>query len=184
MSIDVNIGDVFYKIEATDHKQYYRKCRVCEGKKELTVNGITFKCPMCQAESDVLRVYGYFVRRYRVYAITDYIYNADWKYDGEKPKRKYDLYHKSGHGRYSYNCEHKTCTVNEMYFNESKGYFDCPAPSWRAIDSYLYSNYSLAVEVANKLTQEQVERVREYNEKNGTDYELPVFLIEHDKKSN
>ena len=40
---DVKIGDVFYRIEATDFRHFYRKCRDCEGKKIVTVNGVTFQ---------------------------------------------------------------------------------------------------------------------------------------------
>ena len=73
MSIEVKIGDVFYRVEPTDQKFYHRVCRACEGKKELTVNGITFKCPVCYQEQEVLRVHGYFVRRYRVFSIEHFI---------------------------------------------------------------------------------------------------------------
>ena len=62
--------------------------------------------------------------------------------------------------------------------------FNRANPSGYAVFNCMYSDYNLAVEVANKLTQEQVEKVRAYNEENNTDYELPVFKIEHDKKSN
>lgn len=184
MSIEVNIGDVFYKIEPTDHKHYHRKCRVCEDKRKITVNGITFKCPMCQSESEVLRVHGFLVRRYRVFSITNWVNNSDWKYDGEKPFVKYGLYHKSGRGYYSYSCDRKEITVDASMFSDKRGYFNCTSPSRHSIDSCLYSDYKLAVTVANKLTQDQIEMVRAYNEEHNTDYELPVFAIEHDKKSN
>ena len=182
--INVKIGDVFYRVEPTDFKHYTRKCRVCEGKRELTVNGITFQCPMCGKEQETLRVHGFFVRRYRVYSIEHYINNSDWKYDGDEPAVRYGLYHKSGKGHFSYNNTHRTITVGVSDFSPKVGWFNCPDPSKHSVDRCLYSDYRLAVQVANKLTKEQVEIVRKYNEDNNTDYPLPMFLIEHDKKSN
>lgn len=178
---EVNIGDVFYRVEATDTKFYHRVCRVCDGKKEVTVNGITFKCPVCYQEQQVLRVHGYFVRRYRVFSIEHYINDSDWKYEGEKPNVRYTLYHKSGKGYYGYGHTHKTFKASPSEF--SGAYFNCPTPNHSSITCCLYSDYKLAVDVANRLTQEQVDVVRAYNEANNTDYELPVFEIEHDKKS-
>ena len=178
---DVKIGDVFYRIELTDHKYYYRKCRVCEGKKELTVNGITFKCPVCNREEEVLRVHGFFVRRYRVCAITEYTNDNDWKADDWRAV-KYKLYHKSGKGYYSDN--HKTIEVTDDYFTSASKFNNPEVHEYICLDYRIYSDYKLAVEVAEKLTQMQVDKVRAYNEENNTDYELPVFKIEHDKKSN
>ena len=185
MSIEVKLGDVFYKVEPTDFKYYHRQCRVCEGKKELTVNGITFKCPVCQQETETFRVHGFFVRRYRLYSIEHFISNSDWQYKGEKPNVRYELYHKSGRGYYnSYSNEYKTEKVPSYMFSGECDNFNCPNPTKYSVDNCLYSDYKLAVAVAEKLTQEQVEVVRAYNEANNTDYELPVFDIKHDKKSN
>ena len=183
MKTEVNIGDVFYKIEPTDHKYYTRKCRVCEGKKELFINGVLFACPMCNKEQETLRVRGFVVKRYRVYAIEKYINNSDWKYNYEEPRTKYKLYHKSGKGHYSFNSNHKTTEVRDYMFSGKCYHFNCPDPNEYSVDNCLYSDYKLAVQVANRLTQKQGDKVREYNEENGTDYELPVFDIEHDKKS-
>ena len=69
-------------------------------------------------------------------------------------------------------------------FSGRNQYFNHPNPNEHSVDNCLYSDYRLAVAVADKLTQEQVDRVRAYNAENNTDYELPVFKIEHDKKSN
>ena len=183
MSIEVNIGDVFYRVEPTNFKYYHRACRACEGKRELTVNGITFKCPVCYQETETLRVHGFFVRRYRLFSIEHFINSSDWKYDGEKPKVRYELYHKSGKG-YSYDSEHKTVRISSSMFSGDSKKFNCPNPNEHTVDDCLYSDYKLAVSVAERLTREQVEKVRAYNEANNTDYEIPVFDIVHNKKSN
>lgn len=182
MGIQVNIGDVFYRVEPTDFKHYYRTCRVCEGKRDITVNGITFKCPMCQSESEVLRVRGYFVRRYRLYSIEKFISNQDWKYDGKEPLVRYEIYHKSGLG-HSFSNNFSTRKVSSDMFSGDCRYFNNQDANEYSVDSCLYSDYKLAVAVAERLTQEQIDKVRAYNIENGTDYALPVFTIEHDKKS-
>ena len=178
---DVHIGDVFYRIEPADHKYYTRKCRVCEGKRELVVNGIMFPCPMCGKEQETLRVHGFEVRRYRVCSITEFTDSSDWK-PCEWRAFKYKLYHKSGRG-YMYSTTYHNVELSEDSFIKD-WLFNNPEVSEYHLDSRIYSDYKLAVAVAERLTQEQVERVRAYNEENNTDYELPVFKIEHDKKSN
>lgn len=180
MGIEVKIGDVLYRVERTKSEIYFRTCRVCEGKREITVNGITFKCPMCQQEGEVLRVNGFFVRRYRVFSKEYFINSSDWKYDGKEPYVRYEIYHKSGLG---YAGDHSTHKVSDRMFTDGCEYFNCPDPNEHNVGSCLYSDYKLAVAVAERLTNEQIEKVRAYNVENGTDYALPVFKIEHDKKS-
>lgn len=63
----VNIGDVFYRIHRAESKSFYPTCRVCEGKGELTINGITFKCPQCRVEAEAIHIENYAVRRFRVF---------------------------------------------------------------------------------------------------------------------
>lgn len=184
MKVKVNLGDVFYKVETTDHKAYHRECRVCKGKRELTINEVTFKCPVCYQEGEVLRVHGFFVRRYRVFSEEHFIDNSDWKYDGKEPKIRYELYHKSGRGYFYSDCVHKVIKEPESTFSSDCKYFNCPDPNEHSVTNCLYSDYKLAVAVAEKLTKEQIDKVRAYNEANNTTYELPVFNIEHDKKSN
>ena len=173
---------MFYRVESTDSKHYHRACRACEGKKEITVNGITFKCPVCYKEEEVLRVHGFFVRRYRVFSIENFIDNTDWKYEAKDYMTRYQLYHKSGKGRYTTGVEHKTIRISSQNF--SAVYMNPSNPSENFVAHCLYSDYKLAVAVADRLTEEQIAKVRAYNEANNTDYELPVFKIEHDKKSN
>ena len=69
-------------------------------------------------------------------------------------------------------------------FSGECDYFNCKNPTKHSVDNCLYSDYKLAVAVAEKLTQEQIDIVKAYNEENNTDYEIPVFNIKHDRKSN
>ena len=117
-----------------------------------------------------------------MFSIENFIDNSDWKYEDNGYMTRYQLYHKSGKGRYSYSSTHKVIRVDDSNF--SNVYLNPSDPSEHFVTNCLYSDYKLAVDTANKLTQEQVDKVRAYNEENNTDYELPVFNIEHDKKSN
>ena len=75
--MDINIGDVFYKIEATRSQVFRSTCRICDGTKKLSVRGFEFTCPACEKEETVLSVHGYFVRRYRVYYVKQYTRDDD-----------------------------------------------------------------------------------------------------------
>lgn len=176
-----NIGDVFYRIEKDQNKSFYQDCRVCGGTKELTVNGVTFKCPMCEKEKVSLTVHSYKVVRYRVYSKTEYTRCDDWK-PCETRDVKYGLYHKSGKGYYSYSSTNIKIDVNETYFN-APFWFDNPDPEPYYLDKAIYSDYNLAVKVANAFTQKQIDKVADYNKEHNTNFELPVFEPNHDKKS-
>lgn len=43
----ISIGDIFYVIDTRERNDFSSPCRVCNDEKKLTVNGITFDCPVC-----------------------------------------------------------------------------------------------------------------------------------------
>lgn len=57
--------------------------------------------------------------------------------------------------------------LNEMLFGAGYVFFD---------------DYKLAVKTADEMTKQQMDKVRAYNEKFDTDFEIPVFNVTHDKK--
>lgn len=181
MQNKINLGDVFYLVEKADTKIYNSTCRLCEGKRELTIKGFTFRCPMCDKEQETLRVHGYKVTRYRVYSITESIPDNDWKMD-DRRRIHYGLYHKDGKGYSSYNSNHKRITIGERGFNER--FLNVENTENRNISDLIYNDYKLAVWVADKKTAESIDEVRKFNAKHNTNYELPQFDIKHDKKSN
>ena len=46
----VRIGDVFYRIENGESVYFREPCKVCDGTGQLTVRGVTFKCPCCDTQ--------------------------------------------------------------------------------------------------------------------------------------
>lgn len=176
--MDINIGDVFYKIENTKHQTYRSECRVCEGTRKLSVKGYDFKCPACDKETEVLSVCGYFVRRYRVYYIKQYTRCDDWKACDSRDI-EYGIYHKSGRG-YGYGTEIRQINIKEKWLLRHLNKMES---NKRNFDEVIFSDYNLAVQQAENFTKMSIEEVEKYNIAHGTNYPSPNFGIEHDKKS-
>ncbi len=176
--MDINIGDVFYKIERTKFQAFRSECRVCEGTGKLSVKGYDFKCPACDKETTVLSVCGYFVRRYRVYYIKQYTRHDNWKACDSR-NIEYGFYHKSGRG-YGYGTESKKFQINENWLLEQMNKTNL---NKRNFDEAIFSDYNLAVQQAERLTKMSIDEVKQYNLDHGTNYPSPNFDIEHDKKS-
>ena len=175
---NVNIGDVFYIIKPEGRVSYSAECPVCKGTRKLNVNGYEFACPECNKQRETVCVYGFCVKRYRVYSVKESMPHDSWK-PSDIRTTEYELYHRHGHGNYSSN--HYTASFKEWYF---KYHLNCTEKIKRNnTEEFLFSDYDLAVEVANRLNEESVEVIKTFNEKHGTDYPLPEFNIVHDKKS-
>lgn len=175
----VNIGDVFYSIREGDFVTFREPCKVCNGKRELTVNGVTFRCPCCDNHKETIRVCKYVVRRFRVNAITQSTNASYWKAD-ETRRVSFELYHKSGLGYHG--DEYYRTEISEDYFTR---YYNFPYKEGNTIGRYssaLYDDYDLAVSVADKLTEKELERLAAYNAEYGTDH-APTFKSEHNPKS-
>lgn len=175
----VNIGDVFYVIKPTDFQTFREPCVVCNGTKELTVNGVTFKCPCCNNQKEVLCIGKYVVRRYRVYGVVEEMPTDDWT-PSKTRKVRFLLYRKSGRG-HSCNCEFSECTMTEYAL---RNHLNEPVEnvSLSYLEEYFYDDYKLAVSVADALTVQEMKKLGEYNFVHGTNH-VPAFKAEHDKKS-
>lgn len=174
----IDIGDVFYRIEEGETCNFYSPCKVCNDTRIVTVNGVTFNCPCCCSGSTVFQARKYVVRKYRVYSIEDSVRHDDWK-PSSVHTVEFKLYRKIGHGSYI-SSNHSTCRMSISDLQCLNATFDDIRV--HDIGRYFYDDYKLAVSVADKLTEDEHENVREYNVKNGTKYEA-IFKTEHDKKS-
>lgn len=176
----VNIGDVFYKIKAVDFQTFREPCLVCEDKKELTINGVTFRCPCCGRAEEVLRIQGYVVQRYRVFKITDEVGNSEWKAD-DHHRVKFSIYRKVGHG-YQW-AEHSESYFGDRDLERFLNVSEADRYSAHNVDQYLFDDYQLALKIAKGLTDAEIKKLDEYNAAHGSSCQ-PVFKTEHDKKSN
>lgn len=191
------IGDIFYMIVPQESKSFTKPCRVCGGTKSLTINEVTFRCPCCQQEEAILRVCGYKVVRFKVYAGETRCVDYDnWKLptnrDGSiNVKKTYRLFTKHGKG-YEWKGV-KTVDKYEGYFENSKlnsvldvNSYPIEDPiHWHCdalLTDLLYSDYKLACKIADDFSKAQMKRVEVYNKMNGTDFPVPYLVQEHDKK--
>lgn len=177
----VNIGDVFYRISAVDFQAFREPCRVCKGKQELTVNGVTFKCPRCGNEDEAIKICGYVVRRYRVYAIEDSVSASEWK-ASDYHTVKFKVYRKTGKGYQTWNQGYESREIHARAFQTLNTPF-ADTGRLRDYDNVLYDDYKLACAVAAELTAKEVERLDVYNALHGTSHEAK-FKETNDPKSN
>lgn len=167
----LSMHDVVYFVVPEVSCTFYRKCRVCGGAKELTINSITFSCPCCYHEEVAITVHKYVVRCYRICKIEVESSTDTWKPSDLQHVRFYAY---SKH-RYGYGCV-KLRNVNLDALNPVNLKF---------IRDPAFTNYARAVEVEKEMNACEQKRLAEYNEQHGTNYEMPAYAdIVNDKKSN
>lgn len=175
----VRMGDVFYRVESGESVYFREPCKVCDGTGNLTVRGVTFKCPCCNTQKEVISVNKYVVRRYRVFKIEKETDTREWKPRGYK-NIKFSLYRKVGYGHYPYNGG-GNMDFTDREFTEN---YNRPFDENAGRGAYgIYDDYNLAVRVAEQMTARELERLAEYNKEYGTAHEA-VFKAKHDPKSN
>lgn len=175
----VRIGDVFYFVCRGKSQTFREPCKACGGTHELTVNGVTFKCPVCNYSKETIEIGSFVVRRFRVYAIEDKVDTLEWQPSNSHDVR-FQLYRKIGGGHYIYsdNGGHETFTPYELCNKYNRPYSDDLQPN-----DGIYDDYKLAVKVAEQMTAREIERLNAYNAEYGTNHTVE-FTIKHDPKSN
>ncbi len=173
--VPLNLDDVLYIVEIADtgnsSKTFYQTCRVCGGKRELTINGVSFACPCCNAEQKAITVHKYIVRRYRVYKVEVAKSTETWK-PANYTSVKFSIYKKSGRGYWS-------TTARELPYGGIN-----PAEPLRH-DNPVFTDYALALAAAKAFNERELARLADYNEMHGTQYEIPAEFadIKNDDKS-
>lgn len=175
---EIRIGDVFYCVERGERLYFRESCKVCDGTGQLTVKGVTFKCPCCNMQKEAIGVNKYIVRRYRVFKIEQETGTNEWKPCDYKDI-KFSLYRKVGHGYSSDGGGNMVFTDREFAKNYNRP-FDKNA---LLVLYSIYDDYNLAVRVAEQMTARELERLAEYNKEHGTTHEA-VFKAKNDPKSN
>lgn len=175
----VRMGDVFYRVESGESVYFREPCKVCDGTGQLTVKGVTFKCPCCDAQKEVISIHKYVVRRYRVYKIAQEARTSEWKPCDFKDIT-FSLYRKVGHGFCVYGGGgHIEFTDRRFAQNYNLPLNGNMARGERGI----YDDYNLAVRVAEQMNALELKRLAEYNKEYGTAHEA-VFKAKNDPKSN
>lgn len=179
----VNIGDVFYRIERAETLNFYEPCKVCGDKRELTIHGVTFKCPCCNIGKQATSIDRYVVRRYRVYAIADEVSSSDWKASTFHIVR-FKLYRKCGRGNGWWgdnNGGHEEIGDGDFARLLNSPYSE----TMYGRDKTFYDDYKLAVQVADQMNAAELKQLDEFNKTNGTAY-VAEFAnnVTNDPKSN
>lgn len=175
----VRIGDAFYRVESGESVYFREPCKVCDGTGQLTVKGVTFKCPCCDAQKEVISIHKYVVRRYRVYKIAQEAGTSEWKPCDFKDIT-FSLYRKVGRGFCVYGGGgHIEFTDRKFAQNYNLPLNGNMARGERGI----YDDYNLAVRVAEQMNALELKRLAEYNKEYGTAHEA-VFKAKNDPKSN
>ena len=175
----VRIGDVFYRIESGESVYFREPCKVCDGTGQLTVKGVTFKCPCCDAQKEVISIHKYVVRRYRVYKIAQEAGTSEWKPCDYKDIT-FSLYRKVGHGF----CVYGGGGHIEFPDRKFAQNYNLPLNGNMARgERGIYDDYNLAVRVAEQMNALELKRLAEYNKEYGTAHEA-VFKAKNDPKSN
>lgn len=77
----ISIGDIFYVIDTRERNDFSSPCRVCNDEKKLTINGITFDCPVCggyRSRETVVSVQHFTVATVKVYVIKQEVSTDYW----------------------------------------------------------------------------------------------------------
>lgn len=174
----VNIGNVFYTVENAETKDFYEPCRVCGDKRELTLNGVTFKCPCCNTGKQAIHIHNYAVRRFRVHHIEDAVGTLDWK-PSDWHTVKFYAYRKIGGGHYVFRDNGGTLVFTARDFCNR---YNKPFISGEHNDG-IYDDYKTALQIAAQMNEAEINRLIAYNAENGTNYAVE-FTPKHDPKSN
>ncbi len=175
----VNIGNVFYTVECAETKDFYEPCRVCGDKRELTVNGVTFKCPCCDMGKQAIHIRNYAVRRYRIYNIEDTVDTLDWK-PSDWHTVKFIAYRKIGGGHYVYSGNGGSLSFTARDFCDR---YNKPFDGDTHNPDGIYDDYKTALSIAAQMNESEIARLIAYNAEHGTNYVVD-FTPKHDPKSN
>lgn len=175
----ISIGDVFYALE-TETQIFHGNCPVCKGKKIVTVNSVTFKCPVCKnGEQSVCEVTHYTVRAYRISVINfAEASTVFWKPEPTLPSLQVVLRpHRKKHES-SRMLSHKSVSVESL-----KEKID-PIKDW---DYYrflynLYKDYSSLVRFAERLNKEEEMKLEKFNASENTLHKLKEWKTKNDYK--
>ena len=187
----IEIGDIFYFIQEGESKVIRQTCPVCKGEGKLTVNGITFDCPKCRDNPQIMNIKHFVVRGYKVYSIAEEISKDAWNTNGKSVSHRIivKLFRKDNKrlsSQYGYNLQEESFS-----FNSESGNIEINRRTNSPVDvanwlkyghSYIYDDYKLAVEFADSANAIEKKKIDDYNKKYNTAYEYPDFSYDKNDK--
>lgn len=172
----INLGDVFYTVEATNRQYIYGlACPVCGDTFKVQINGFEFTCPHCHGHGNrtpVLTVDRYMVKRWRCVNASVGFYMRNWKLpENLEAAAEFKLCRtKQG----DYQTEQQKVTFNNNGWK--------PSPLQAAGGIPLMRNYKEALKIADEKNAAEAAKIEEYNQLHGTafQFEKPTY----DSKNN
>ena len=188
----ISIGDIFYVIDARERNDFSSPCRVCNDEKKLTVNGITFDCPVCggyRSRETVVSVQHFTVATVKVYVIKQEVSTDYWTIQNYRDLH-FRVFRKRGHGYNgdgnnftrdftSNNIKNNLNTLPDEKFlliYSQDGYFA------RNCEHFIFDDYKLACRAAEILNESELARLNKYNAEHGTSF-APIWDKTNDPKN-
>jgi len=183
-------GQRVYDLFCTDIKKIAKKCSVCKGTGEVTLEGLDLQCPRCHGSGEddgvSLTLYNYEPNEYIIneIIIKGPFEKAAYKEDGSLPKEVIPETHYSGfavtHRAVAYNAASKKIhNVSSRHFYAAQfksNHIDKGAhPTYHNSQSW-FTDISEAREYIRMLHELQKKLLNAFNLKHGTDYEYPFEI--------
>lgn len=181
----ISIGDIFYVISRREYKEFTSPCRVCNDKKQLTINGVTFNCPVCNGygsgyrDEKVAEIKHFTVMTVKVYKVGQEMLTDMWK-GSPLSNLHFSVYRKRGLG---YNGDTDNFTRKYDSYDikarlnklpENRDYYDA--------DHFIYDDYKIACEAADILNAHEQAKLDKYNAEHGTSF-APQWKKTNDPKN-
>ena len=171
-SFPVNIGDVFYRLE-TECQTFFGNCPACAGLGKISVNSVTFDCPVCKTgERSICRIRHYYVRAYRISAICVEEQDTTFWKTSERTLVTFLLRRHNFKGEYKDNSRIRVC---------SESLKKCALKEQIQPD-FFYKDYESAVEIASSLNEKELQSLEAFNSKQNTHHILSSWKMENDTK--
>lgn len=188
----IKIGDIFYVIDTRERRDFSSPCRVCNDEKKLTINGITFDCPVCggyRPRETVVEVQHFTVATVKVYVIKQEVSTDYWAIQNYRDLQ-FRVFRKRGHG---YNGDGNNFTrdftsndiknnLNKLPNEEFLQIYSQDRYFARNCEHFIFDDYKLACRAAEILNNAETERLNKYNSEHGTSF-APIWVKTNDPKN-
>lgn len=182
----VNMGDIFYVIDSREENDFSAPCRVYNDAKELTVNGVTFRCPVCggyRSREVVATIKHYTVATVRVFAVSQKNSTDSWKMDNYCRDMCFNVYRKRGHGHsgdgHNFTRDFSTRDLQDLNKLPEKTHFDYYGKNFTDL---LFDDYQIACKAAEILNTAALEELNAFNAAHNTAF-TPSFKTDNDPKN-
>lgn len=187
----IKIGDIFYVIQKRERKDFSSPCRVCNNEKKLTVNGITFDCPVCNgyhSRETVVSVNHFTVATVKVYEVRQKVSTDYWTLPNFDDL-EFSIFRKRGHGYDgvldNFKRDYFTSTVaNNLNKLPDKEFLQRYSQDsyYNSCDRFIYDDYKIACAAADILNACEQEKLDAYNAEHGTLF-VPQWKKSNDPKN-